>query len=275
MRRFGPALEVRGFRRWFFAMFGMTIALQMLEVIIGWSVYSHQQSALDLGWIGLAEFVPLFVLALPAGQLADRLPRRFVFAGANVFGAGIGLGLAIITAAGVHATLPYLAFAVGAGVTMAVGQPAARAMPPTLVERELLQSAMTLRSFAGQGAQVIGPAVGGLIYGVSPSAVYLVAGGACAFAAFMAVSIGPPRGVPAAATTREPPTVHSLLEGLRFVGRTRIILGAILLDCSRSCSAARSLCCRSSPTTSCTSGRPAWACCGPLRRSARLPVRYA
>jgi MFS family permease len=84
MRRLSPAFEVKDFRRWFRAAFGMTTALQMLEVIIGWQVYSHQHSALDLGWIGLAEFVPLFVLAIPAGHIADRLPRKLVLAGANV-----------------------------------------------------------------------------------------------------------------------------------------------------------------------------------------------
>src|ERR1700678_1995797 len=121
MKRFGPALEVRDFRVWFGASFGMNVALQMVEVMIGWSVYSHQQSALDLGWIGLAEFVPMFVLALPAGHLADRFPRRYVFAGANALGAAVGVGLAVTTAFGVHAALPYVAFAVGAGVTMAIG----------------------------------------------------------------------------------------------------------------------------------------------------------
>src|ERR1700735_3432209 len=136
----------------------MAMALQMLEVVIGWEVYSHQHSALDLGWIGLAEFLPLFVLALPAGQLADRVPRRLILAAANLIGSGIGIGLASVSAAGARSPLPYLAFAVGAGVTMALGQPASRAMPPTLVQRELIPSAMTLRSFAGQGAQVIGPA---------------------------------------------------------------------------------------------------------------------
>jgi MFS family permease len=230
VKRFGPALEVRDFRRWFGATFAMSVALQMLEVIIGWSVYSHQQSALDLGWIGLAEFLPLFVLALPAGHLADRFPRKLVLAGANVFGVGIGVGLAVITAAGVHAVLPYLAFAVGAGVVMAVGQPAARAMPPTLVGRSLIPSAMTLRSFAGQGAQVIGPALGGVVYGLSPAAVYLIAAGSCAFATLAAISIGPGHGDPAAGAPRQASSVHSVLEGLRFVHRTQMILGAILLD---------------------------------------------
>jgi MFS family permease len=232
MRRFGPALEVRDFRRWFCATFGMSLALQMVEVIIGWSVYSHQQSALDLGWIGLAEFVPLFLLALPAGHLADRFPRKYVLAGATLLGVGVCIGLAVITAAGVRATLPYLAFAVGAGVTMALGQPAARAMPPMLVERELIQSAMTLRSFAGQGAQVIGPALGGLIYGVSPSAVYLIAAGSCAFATVAALSIGPGlvRDGVDTPSPRQASSMRSVLEGLRFLRRTEIVLGAILLD---------------------------------------------
>jgi len=227
VHRFGPALEIRDFRRWWCATFGMAMALQMLEVVIGWEVYSHQHSALDLGWIGLAEFVPLFVLALPAGQLADRVPRRLILAAANLIGVGIGVGLALVSAAGVRSPLPYLAFAVGAGVTMALGQPASRAMPPTLVPSELLGSAMTLRSIAGQGAQVAGPAIGGLLYGASPSGVYLVAAGCCGVALLATLGIGPGR---AAETRSSPPNLESLLEGLRFVGRTQILLGAILLD---------------------------------------------
>lgn len=232
MKRFGPALEVRDFRVWFCATFGVGVALQMLEVMIGWTVYSHQHSALDLGWIGLAEFVPLFVLALPAGHLADRFPRRYVFAAANVLGTAVGAGPAFITALGVHAALPYLAFAVGAGVTMAIGQPAARAMPPTLVGRELIPSAMTLRSFAGQGAQVIGPALGGVVYGFSPTAVFLIAAAFCGGATLAAVSIGPglATAVEVDARTRDSSSVRSVLDGVRFLRRTQIVLGAILLD---------------------------------------------
>jgi hypothetical protein len=86
MSSLAPTLQVRDFRMWFVATFGMSVALQMVEVIIGWSVYSHHQNALDLGWIGLAEFVPLFVLALPAGHIADRFPRRYVLACATTLG---------------------------------------------------------------------------------------------------------------------------------------------------------------------------------------------
>ncbi len=169
MKRFGPAFEVPDFRRWWCAVLGMTTALQMLEVVLGWEVYVHQGSALDLGWIGLAEFVPLSVLALPASQLADRVPRRLILISANAIGISVGVGLAFVSGAGVRSLLPYLAFAVGVGVTMALAQPAYRAMPPTLVPGDLLSSAMRLRSFAVQGSLVIGPALGGLLYDVSPA----------------------------------------------------------------------------------------------------------
>ncbi|HEX3618119.1 MAG TPA: MFS transporter [Solirubrobacteraceae bacterium] len=235
MSRKTSALQVRDFRMWFAATFGMSFALQMIEVIIGWSVYSHHRSAIDLGWIGLAEFIPLFVLALPAGHLADRFPRRYVLAAATTLGVGVALALAAVTAAHVHATLPYFALALGAGTTMAIGTPATRAMGPTLVPRELIPNAMTLRSFAGQGAAVIGPAVGGLVYGASATAVYLIAAAGLAFATVAALSIGPgiaaeAAAVAAAAARRQAADVRSVLEGLVFLRHTPIVLGAILLD---------------------------------------------
>jgi MFS family permease len=158
LRRFGPALQERDFRLWWLALLGMGTSLQMLEVAIGWEVYALHRSALDLGWIGLAEFIPLFVLALPAGHLADRVPRRLIFAGALLVGASVGVGLAAVSEAGTTELWAYLALAVGSGIAMALGWPAARAMAPTLVSLELLASAMTLRSIATQSGQVVGPA---------------------------------------------------------------------------------------------------------------------
>ena len=234
MRRLGPALEVRDFRLWWLSVLLMWVSLQMLEVAIGWEVYAQHGSALDLGWIGLAEFVPMFVLALPAGQIADRLPRRLVFAGSLLIGVGVGIGLALVSASGTTAVAPYLALAVGAGTSMALGTPAARALPPTLVPPELLQSAMTLRAIATQTGQVLGPALGGLLYGVSPSLVYLLAAGSCLAAAGLVIAMRPAAAADVAPTSedgeREEADLHSVLEGLRFVRHTQILLGAILLD---------------------------------------------
>ncbi len=238
MRRLGPALEERDFRLWWLALLGMGISLQMLEVAIGWQVYGQRRSPLDLGWIGLAEFIPMFVLALPAGQLADRAPRRLVFAGSLLLGAAVGGGLALVSAAHVQSLWPFLALALAAGTAMALGTPAARAMPPTLVSAELLPSAMTLRSIASQSGQVIGPALGGFLYGSSPVLVYLLAGGACALASMSVAAMHPRpaadtsarRAGDAADAGREAASVEGVLEGLRFVRRTQVLLGAILLD---------------------------------------------
>lgn len=179
MRRLGPALAERDFALLWLALLGMGVSLQMLEVAIGWQVYGIHHSALDLGLIGLAEFVPMFVLALPAGSLADRLPRRLVFGAGLTIGAAVGAGLAILSALGTREVAPFFALALGAGVSMAVGMPAARALPAVLVSSEVLPNAMTLRSMAIQAAQVVGPALGGLLYPLSPSVAYGTAGGAC------------------------------------------------------------------------------------------------
>jgi MFS family permease len=235
VRRLGPALGERDFRLWFYAVLAMWISLQMLEVAIGWEVYAQHRTPLDLGLIGLAEFVPLFLLALPAGQLADRAPRRLVFAGALLLAAGVACGLALVSSAGDRSVIPYLALAFGAGIATAFAFPAARAMPPTLVPPELLPNAMTLRSIATQTGQVTGPALGGLLYNVSATLVYLLAGGALVLSAAIVLAMRPrPAADPAAAAVRaqraQQASVESVLEGLRFVRRTQILLGAILLD---------------------------------------------
>jgi len=106
-------------------------------------------------------------------------------------------------------------------------------MPPTLVSVELLPNAMTLRSIASQSGMVIGPAIGGLLYGVSPVVVYLVSAGSCVLASISVLAMHPQ---PAADVDRsgapggQPATLSSVLEGLRFVRRTEVLLGAILLD---------------------------------------------
>jgi len=208
----------------------MGVSVQMLEVAIGWEVYSNHNSALDLGWIGLAEFIPMFVLALPAGHLADRLPRRAVFGCSLLLSASVAVGLAVLSSSGVTSVLPFLALALGAGTAMAIGTPASRAMPATLVPADLLESAMTLRGVAVQGAQVAGPALGGLLYPISPGFTYGVAAAMCVGAAGCVLAMG---AVPVArdrAGAVSAPGLRSVLAGVRFVRHTQILFGAILLD---------------------------------------------
>src|SRR5437868_11882122 len=144
----------------------------MLAVAIGWQVYAIHRNPLDLGLVGLAEFVPLPLLALPAGQLADRMSRRIITAAALVLDVAIAAVLVGITLAGAHALWPFLAVGALAGVASVVGSPATRALTPEIVPIEMLPGALALRSVASQIGIVAGPALGGVIFAVEPVAVY-------------------------------------------------------------------------------------------------------
>ena len=224
--RLPPSLRLRSFALLWTALLANGFATQMIAVAIGWQVYAIHRNPLDLGLVGLAEFVPLPVLALPAGQLADRVSRKLVSATAGLIAAGIAGLLLAITLLGPHSIWPFLGVGLLNGIASAIGSPATRALVPELVPAELLEGAIALRSVAGQIGIVAGPAVGGVIFAVDPIAVYGAATGLLlvAFAATVAL----PRLVARAAD--EPLGWESLVAGVRFVARTRTILGAIALD---------------------------------------------
>src|SRR5262245_44842592 len=100
----------------------------MLAVAVGWQVYAIRHNPFDLGLIGLAEFLPLPILALPAGQIADRLPRRTVTAVSYVIAIGISVALVFVTRSGAHTLWPFLVLASVQGVASVIGNPAARAL---------------------------------------------------------------------------------------------------------------------------------------------------
>jgi hypothetical protein len=199
----------------------------MLAVAIGWQVYAIRRNPLDLGLVGLMEFVPLPLLALPAGQIADRLPRRAVTAAAYTLNIAIAVLLLLVTIAGATKLWPFLAIAAVSGVANVIGNPAARAMTPELVPHELLPGALALRSVAGQIGVIAGPALGGIIFAVEPVAVYATAAGLLTFS-LLAILAMPP--VARSLVTTEPPSWDSLVAGVRFIFGRRMLLGAIGLD---------------------------------------------
>jgi MFS family permease len=225
-QRLPPALQLRDFAFLWTAILSMRFAENMVAVAIGWQVYAIHKNPLDLGLIGLAEFVPLPLLALPAGTLADRLPRRLVAAFALGLVVVVAALLLVVTLHGAERTWPFFALAAGAGVSSAIGWPAFGALTPELVPAELLPGAMALRSVAGQAAVVAGPALGGVLFSIRPESVYAVAAGL--FAAALVAILGLR---PTARSARESRAgVAELVAGVRFVLRTRMLLGAIALD---------------------------------------------
>jgi MFS family permease len=226
-KRLPPALQDRDFALLWTSSLTNGIASQMLAVAIGWQVYAIHRRPIDLGLVGLVEFVPLPLLALPAGQLADRVSRRLVTAVSLVLDVAIAAGLLAITIAGAQRLWPFLTVGALAGVASAVGSPATRALTPEIVPVELLQGALALRSVAGQIGVVAGPALGGVVFAVEPLAVY--ASAAALFVVALASILAlPHRAAPLA--DQPPPDWASLVAGVHFVLRTRMLLGAIALD---------------------------------------------
>ena len=201
-------------------------ALSMALVAIGWQVYSVRENPLDLGLVGLAEFLPLLLLALPAGQLADRVPRRRMLAAMVTLDIVFLLGLLGVTIAGADRVWPFFALAFLFGISSALGAPAGRALTPSLVPQEILVSALAQRSMVMQVAIIIGPAVGGLLFALNAELVYAVGVVLCliSLACFLSLRGG-----------REPAAegvegLHEVLAGVRLIRRTNVLLGAISLD---------------------------------------------
>lgn len=227
-RRLPAALQERDYARLIAAIVAMGFGREMVLVAVGWQVYAIDRNPLHLGLVGLAEFLPLPLLALPAGALADRLSRKLVFVVSLGFDAAITTGLLLVSIGGAGSLWPFLALSFASGIAAALGNPAARAMPPTLVPLSLLTSALAIRSTVGQATVVSGPALGGLLFAVSPQLVY-GSGVVLFLAAAVAVSTIRPRTVeqaPEVAGSR----LGGLLAGLRFVRRSPVLLGAISLD---------------------------------------------
>jgi MFS family permease len=221
-----PALRQRDFRLLWVAILASGFAGQMVAVAVGWQVYAIHHKAFDLGLIGLAEFVPLPLLALPAGHLADRLPRTLIFATSIVGEAVVAALLLVLTLRGAHALWAFVALAALTGVTQAVGWPAARSLTPELVPPDLLTGALALRSIAFQAATIAGPAVGGLLFAARAEAVYAAAVVLllCSVAGLLLVSR------PRALERGEAPGLESVLGGIRLIRATPVLLGAITLD---------------------------------------------
>ena len=205
-----------------------SFAMNMVAVAIGWQVYAISGSAFDLGLIGLAEFVPLLLLAIPAGQLADRISRRLLLGSALAFNALVPLLLLLVTLASESQVWPFLLLATGNGIASSMVAPAGRALGPALVSADVLPSALALRSIAFQSGTVVGPALGGVLFSVRPEVVYAAAAAMFVAAAAAVFAVHEPGRPPSLA--REAVSVRSLLAGITFIRRTPVMLGAITLD---------------------------------------------
>ena len=221
------ALSVPGFRRYLAGHIVAVLGQGMLAVAVGWELYDRTGSAFALGFVGLAQVIPLILFVLPAGQLADRVDRRLVLMLAEAAILAASLGLALASARQAPVWVYYALLVVyGAGRTFAL--PAKQAIMPNLVSRESLTNAVAWNSGGWQAADMLGPAFGGWLvaWTGSATAVYLACAGAAGAFLLLVSRIKVAQSAPVAAK----PSWGELLEGVRFVRNSPLLLAAMSLD---------------------------------------------
>jgi MFS family permease len=211
-------------RLWWVRVAG-TSASQMLMVAIGWHMYDLTGSAWDLGLVGLLQFLPALGLALVAGHVVDRHHRARIIAACLAVQAVVAALLMATPVPGVPERTLLLGLSVVLGAVRAFQMPAQQALVPLLVPPTLLPRAMAFSSAGLQASIIAGPALGGFIYVAGSVFVY----GSCAVlfaaAALLCVTIRHASPPPGAGMS-----LDTLLAGVRYVQKNKVVLGAISLD---------------------------------------------
>jgi len=215
----------RQFIYFWLARLAGTLSQQMLMVAVAWQMYDITGSAWDLGLVGLFQFVPALLLTLPAGHLVDKLRRGRIFAMCLLVQGGVALLLVLATEGSFVSRELILGLSVVLGACRAFQMPTQQALVPMLVPTALLERAVTLSATGMQAAVICGPALGGVIYVAGAAWVY----GTCtalllmAFMLMLAVH-------DAYQPSQEKTSLSSVLAGVAYVWKNKLLLGATSLD---------------------------------------------
>ena len=223
-----PILGIRDFRLFMAGRLLSILCTQMQAVAVGWQVYDITHDPLTLGYVGLAGFLPIASLTLPAGDVADRFDRRRTLTFAYSTQGICALLFLVLTLFHSGAVWPFYVIMALFGIGRAFAGPSQQSFVPFLVPKPVVARAVAWSSSANQMGTILGPALGGIIYVAGPAAVYATC------LTLFCVSVA---SVAAIRTqVRVPPsepgisTARRLVAGLAFAARTPIVLGAISLD---------------------------------------------
>jgi MFS family permease len=222
------AFRHRDFRLALAGSVASVLAMQMQGVAIGWQVYDLTHRPLDLGFVGLAQFVPAILLSLFAGQTADRFDRRAILRICQLAQGACSLFLWAETRDPTPSVSTIYALLVLVGIARAFSAPASQALLPHLVPVADFSNAVTWTHSVRQVASMVGPAVGGAIYGAAKAAGPVYA--SCAGLYLIAFSLTTMVTARTGRLETAAPTWNTLLAGVRFVRREKIVLGCISLD---------------------------------------------
>ena len=202
------------------------LGFQIVMVAVGWQLYLLTGKALDLGLLGLAQFLPVLLVTIPAGAIADRFDRRRIVALCQAIEAVTIAALTFGMLSGALGRNGIIALAAILGAARAFEHPAMASLLPNLLPRELVPRGTAWSVSANQAAQIAGPALGGALLWLAP---WLA--GAASLALFaLAVTLVSSIRSPRIERRSEPVTVVSLLSGFRFVVQHRLLLGTLSLD---------------------------------------------
>ena len=216
------------FTRYQVARFFIVAALEMQAVAVGWQVYEITKRPLDLGLVGLVQFLPGVLLFLVSGHAADRLDRRkLLLTCYGGFAVCSGL-LLVLARRGTASVLPIYGILLMLGVVRAFNGPVSRSFLPQLVPEEHFPNAVTWNATTFQAATILGPSLGGLLYAIArgPLAVYSAAMASAALAFFLTTRMKPQ----SKARLREEFNLTTVFAGFRYIWRQKVILGSISLD---------------------------------------------
>jgi MFS family permease len=218
--------QQRSFVLFWLARLSATMGMQMLTLTIGWQVYTLTNSAFDLGLVGLIQFVPAVVLTLLIGHAADRYDRRLIVRAAQCVYALVAIMITGALLSGLLSRELLFGAIFFMGSARAFELPTGHSLVPTLVPSSLLSRAVAAWASANQTAVICGPALGGLIYTLSPVLVSAI----CVVFFLCSITLvsfvqtkGPPQ-------KREPPTFSSVIAGFTFIRQRKRLLGVITLD---------------------------------------------
>ena len=224
----GAAFRYRNFRLFQIARFLIVAGLEMQSVAVGWQIYEITRRPLDLGLVGLAQFLPGLLFFLAGGHVADRFDRRHVLLACYSCFALCSLALLTITLRGLHGVAPVYCVLVAMGFIRVFNGPAGQAFAPLLVPPEVFPNAAAWGSSIFNAGTILGPVIGGVLYALrgNPIAVYFTATTAIATSVLMIAAIRVP-GVQQLSRGRDWQTV---MAGFQYVWRNKLILGTTTLD---------------------------------------------
>ncbi|WP_114389948.1 MFS transporter [Notoacmeibacter marinus] len=220
------AFRYRAYTLYWLSRFFSTFATQIFIVALGWQVYDITRDPLDLGLIGLTQFLPALLLVLVTGSAADRFGRRRIMALSALVEAAIAVALLVFTLSDPSEVWPVFALLIVFGSARAFYGPASSALVANLVPTDVFANAVSWNASAWQTATIVGPVFGGLLYGAGATVAYGVATAMFAVGALLVILIPqPPQRI-----EREPVGLQTVLAGFAYIRREKVVFGAISLD---------------------------------------------